>query len=152
MHVTARGDYAVRALLELAAADDDRLHTTDELAAAQNLPRKFLESILGDLRRAGLVISQRGVDGGYKLSRPAWSVTVADVLRAVEGPLTGVKGLRPENAEYVGSAEHLQEVWIAVRAAIREVLDRVTLAQVAAGELPDQVKRWVAEPEAWQTR
>jgi Rrf2 family protein len=152
VHVTAKGDYAVRAMLELAAAADDRLVTGEHLAEAQELPRKFLEAILADLRRAGLVQSQRGVDGGYRLARPAWSITIADVLRAVEGPLTGVKGSRPESTEYGGAAESLQAVWIAVRASIRSVLEAVTLEQVVSGELPDVITRYTEQPDAWTTR
>ena len=152
VHVTARGDYAVRAMLELAAAPEDRRTTSEHLAEAQRLPRKFLEAILADLRRAGLVQSQRGVDGGYRLARPAWSITIADVLRAVEGPLTGVKGERPEDMEYDGAAAALQTVWIAVRSSIRSVLESVTLSQVVAGELPEVVKRLSGAPDAWTSR
>jgi Rrf2 family protein len=152
MQVTARADYAVRAMLELAAANGEQLVTGEHIAEAQGMPRKFLEAILGELRRAGLVQSQRGVEGGYRLARPAWSITVADVLRAVEGPLTGVKGGRPESTEYAGAAEGLQTVWIAVRASIRNVLETVTLAQVVAGELPDTVRSLAGQPDAWMTR
>ncbi|MDQ1689134.1 MAG: hypothetical protein QOK42_2109, partial [Frankiaceae bacterium] len=139
-------------MLELASGDEDRLVTGEHLAAAQDLPRKFLEAILGELRRAGLVQSQRGVEGGYRLARPAWSITIADVLRAVDGPLTGVKGGRPESTEYGGSAAALQTVWIAVRSSIRSVLEAVTLEQVAAGELPEVVTQLAGEPDAWTTR
>ena len=153
MHISARADYAVRAALALAAVDGrDELVTGERLAAEQRLPRKFLESILGELRRAGLVQSQRGPDGGYRLARPADQVSVADVIRAIDGPLAEVRGLFPESAIYQGAAEHLQEVWIAVRASLRSVLETVTLRQVVTGTLPARVRRLTSPPEAWRHR
>src|SRR5947199_8006568 len=116
------------------------------------MPRKFLETILADLRRAGYVQSTRGVDGGYALSRPPGEICVGDVLRAVDGPLAGVRGMRPEDAVYDGSAVHLQELWIAVRAAVRRVLDEVSLAELARGRLPAHVRRLIADHEAWRPR
>jgi Rrf2 family protein len=116
------------------------------------MPRKFLETILADLRRAGLVQSTRGVDGGYTLSRPPSEIAVAEVLRAVDGPLAGVRGLRPEETRYAGSAVHLQELWVAVRASVRRVLDEVSLAEVARGRLPAHVRKLIADHSAWQPR
>jgi Rrf2 family protein len=151
MQISARAEYAVRALLALAAGEDAAA-TAQSLAAAQELPRKFLEAILSDLRRAGIVRSQRGADGGYRLARGADEVTVGDVIRAVDGPLAGVRGERPESAAYAGVAEHLQTVWVALRAAVRNVLDEVTLADVLSGEFPAHVRELVEAPDAWTVR
>ena len=151
MHISARGDYAVRAAVALAAGYPDTL-SAQALAAEQDMPRKFLETILADLRRAGLVQSTRGVDGGYALSRPPAQIAVGDVLRAVDGPLAAVRGLRPEETSYAGTAVHLQELWIAVRAAVRKVLDEVSLAEVAKGRLPAHVRKLIADHAAWQPR
>jgi Rrf2 family protein len=151
VQISARGDYAVRAAVGLAAAYPRTL-SAQNLAAEQRMPRKFLETILADLRRAGLVQSTRGVDGGYALSRPPTEIHVGDVLRAADGPLAGVRGLRPEEAHYEGSAAHLQELWIAVRAAVRRVLDEVSLAELAKGRLPAHVRRLIADHEAWRSR
>ena len=125
VYISAKVDYAVRALCTLADADGKAV-TAEALAKSQNLPAKFLESILNDMRRAGLLLSQRGAEGGYRLSRPAESITVAEVIRPLDGPLAEVRGLRPEATEYEGSAEHLQDVWVAVRASLRAVLEHVT--------------------------
>lgn len=141
----------MRALLTLAAGQG-RPMTAEALAADQGLPGKFLGAILNDLRRAGLVASQRGVDGGYRLGRPAAEITVADVMRALDGPLAEVRGLRPEAASYVGAAEHLRDVWVAVRAALRSVLEQVTLEDVVRGRLPARVARLTADPDAWASR
>ena len=153
MDISAKADYAVRALLGLAAEDgsgsEHKIVKIETLAAGQELPRKFLEAILGDLRRAGIVRSQRGAEGGYALARPASEITIGDVIRAVDGPLAEIRGYRPEATTYGGAAEHLQTVWIAVRASLRRVLDEVTLAQVVAGELPEHVCALAAPPEAW---
>ena len=151
MQISARGDYAVRAAVALAVAYP-RTVSTQALAAEQQLPRKFLETILADLRRSGLVQSTRGVDGGYTLARPPAEIRVGSVLRAADGPLAGVRGLRPEETTYDGSAVHLQELWIAVRAAVRRVLDEVSVAEVAKGRLPAHVRRLIADNEAWQPR
>src|SRR3954454_21464159 len=148
MRISARADYAVRAAVVLAAAGDGPTKG-EAIAQAQSVPLKFLENILGDLRHAGLVRSQRGVEGGYWLARPASEITLADVIRAVEGPLANVRGVRPEAIEYAGSAEPLRDVWVAVRASLRSVLEETTLADVARGELPDAVRELVADPEAW---
>jgi Rrf2 family protein len=151
VHITAKAEYAMRALLTLASHDGGPL-TADKLAAEQSLPVKFLENILVDLRRGGLVRSQRGPEGGYRLGRPASQITAADVLRLVDGPLAEVRGLRPEAAAYNGPAEHLQEVWVAARASLRGVLDSVTLADIVSGKLPGPVEKLAADPEAWKAR
>lgn|SRR5690606_27998982 len=151
MHISARGDYAVRAALELAAAYP-RTVPSHVLADQQQLPHKFLEAIMADLRRAGLVRSVRGADGGYQLTRGPAEIPVGAVLRAVDGPLAEVRGHRPEQVSYQGSASHLAELWVAVRAAVREVLDEVSLAAVVSGEFPDRVRELVAAPDAWQPR
>ena len=151
MHISARGDYAVRAAVALAAGYPGTV-SAQALATEQDMPRKFLETILSDLRRAGLVHSTRGVDGGYTLARPPSEIMIGDVLRAVDGPLAAVRGLRPEETRYTGTAVHLQELWIAVRAAIRRVLDEVSLAEVAKGRLPAHVRKLIADHAAWQPR
>jgi len=149
VNISAKSDYAVRAMLELSAEGGTRPVTGEALANAQQIPVKFLENILVDLRRAGLVSSQRGAVGGYRLARPASRITVADVIRAVDGPLANVRGMRPEEAEYEGAAEALRDVWIAMRAALRSVLERVTLADLASGSLPASVRKLTADPDAW---
>jgi len=141
----------MRALLTLAAGEGGPLKA-DALAQAQGLPVKFLENILNELRRGGIIASQRGAEGGYRLARPAEDITLAEVMRRLDGPLAAVRGLRPEATTYEGPAEHLQEVWVAVRASLRAVLDRVTLADVASGNLPDDVKRLIADADAWESR
>ncbi len=148
VHVSAKSDYALRAMLTLAAADGP--FRGEELARSQGLPVKFLENILVDLRKAGLVQNRRGADGGYRLARPATEITPAEVIRALDGPLAEVRGLRPETATYEGPAEHLQEVWVAVRAGLRSVLEHITLAQIVVGEFPAPVRRLIADPDAWQ--
>ena len=149
MRVSAKVDYALRAVIELAAAGDGPVKG-ERIAQAQEIPLKFLENILGDLRQAGIVRSQRGAEGGYWLARPADEISVADVVRTVEGPIANVRGIGPESVSYSGSAERLQDVWIAVRANLRAVLERVTIADVAHGELPDVVDELVRDPDAWQ--
>ena len=151
MKVTAKAEYAVRAMLELATADGG-LTKGEQIARSQSIPLKFLENILVDLRHSDLVHAQRGADGGYRLARGADTITVGEVIRAVEGPLASVRGEPPERMAYQGSAEHLQEVWIAVRASLRSVLDDVTLADVVAGRLPARVKRLTESPDAWLRR
>lgn len=152
MRITAKADYAVRAMVQLAAAEDARFTKGEAIASAQEIPVKFLENILGDLRHAGLVRSQRGAEGGYRLDRPAAEVTVADVIRAVEGPLASIRGQRPEDVPYLGAAEPLQQVWIALRASLRGVLEVTTLADIASGRLPAAVADLARTPEAWTTR
>jgi Rrf2 family protein len=151
MRISARADYAVRAAVELAAAGEGPMKG-EAIAQAQGIPLKFLENILGDLRHAGIVRSQRGADGGYWLARPADRISVADVIRAVEGPLASVRGGPPEEVAYGGAAESLARVWIAVRASLRSVVERVTLADVAAGRLPARISKLAEDPEAWVTR
>jgi Rrf2 family protein len=152
MRISAKADYAVRAAVQLAAAPADRPTKGEAIATAQGIPLKFLENILGDLRHAGLVRSQRGADGGYWLNRPAKDVTVADVIRAVDGPLASIRGQRPEDVPYDGAAQALQQVWIAVRANLRAVLETVSLADLAAGNLPARIEKLAKDPEAWVTR
>lgn len=147
MRLSARVDYALRAMSVLAAANAPR--TVEQLSAAQHIPNKYLESILGELRRGGLLRSQRGPDGGYRLARPAGEISIAAVIRALDGELANVRGARPENLEYVGAAAPLQEVWIALRASERRILEGVTLAHVADGALPEMVTALVANPSAW---
>ncbi len=152
MHVTAKADYAVRAVVELAHSSQESPRKVDEVAQAQRIPVSFLENILTQLRSAGVVRSQRGPEGGYWLAHPAEEVSLADIIRAVEGPLVGVRGQRPEEIEYVGSAEALQAVWIALRANLRKVLEHVTVADVAEGRVPADVLELTRQEEAWQTR
>jgi Rrf2 family protein len=152
VRISAKVDYAVRAAVQLAAAEPGQPTKGEALAHAQGIPLKFLENILGDMRQAGLVRSQRGAEGGYWLNRPAGEITVADVIRAVEGPLASVRGQRPEDIAYDGAAEPLQKVWIAVRASLRSVAEHVTLADVASGALPEHVTTLASDPEAWITR
>ncbi|POX53790.1 transcriptional regulator [Streptomyces sp. Ru71] len=151
MRISARADYAVRAVLELAVRQegDDPLKA-ETIAAAQAIPHKFLEGILGDLRRAGIVDSRRGGGGGYRLAREASAVTVADVIRAVDGPIVSVRGERPTGLTYTGSAQPLLPLWIALRANVRQILEGVTVADIAADALPEQVRRLAAEPAAWE--
>jgi Rrf2 family protein len=149
VRISAKADYALRASIELAAAEGVGPVKGERVAQAQEIPLKFLENILGDLRQAGLVRSQRGMEGGYWLARPAAEITLAEVIRAVDGPLANVRGVRPESLEYAGSSESLRDVWVAVRASLRSVLEAVTLADVAGGELPPSVRELVADPEAW---
>ena len=149
MQISAKADYAVRALLQLVAAGADGPVRAEDLAKAQGLPVKFVENILVDLRRAGVVTSRRGADGGYRLARPAGEISLATVIRALDGPLAEVRGARPEAAVYEGAAIHLQEVWVAVRANMRAVLESVTLAHVVEGKLPRKVRALTQDPDAW---
>lgn len=149
MRISAKADYALRACIELAAAEGEGHVKGERIAQAQEIPLKFLENILGDLRQAGLVRSQRGMEGGYWLAKPAAEISLAEVIRAVDGPLANVRGVRPESLEYAGSSEPLRDVWIAVRASLRSVLEEVTLADVASAELPSAVRDLTADPEAW---
>lgn len=148
MRISARADYAVRAALQLAAAQDSGPLKAEAIAEVQGISHKFLEGILGDMRKGGLVQSQRGGNGGYWLARPAESISVADVIRCVEGPLVSVRGERPPDLAYTGPAESLLPLWIALRASVREVLG-VSLAEVAAAELPAGITALADDPEAW---
>jgi Rrf2 family protein len=152
VRVTAKVDYAVRAAIELASADRTTPVKGDRIAAAQDIPMKFLENILSELRRAGLVGSRRGTDGGYWLARSPADVTVADIIRAVEGPLANVQGVRPEDLEFTGTAEPLQRMWVCVRASLRAVLERVTLADLVSGALPPDVDHLAVDDDAWAPR
>ncbi|MFF3345407.1 RrF2 family transcriptional regulator [Streptomyces sp. NPDC002779] len=150
MRISARADYAVRAVLELAVRQDDGPVKAEAIATEQDIPHKFLEGILGDLRRAGLVDSRRGGNGGYRLARDASAITVADVIRAVDGPIVSVRGVRPTGLTYAGSAEPLLPLWIALRANVRRILEGVTVADIATGALPENVQLLAAEPAAWE--
>ncbi|MEI7055917.1 Rrf2 family transcriptional regulator [Nocardioides sp. CCNWLW239] len=149
MRVSAKSDYALRALIEMAAREDGKAVSAEELGRAQEIPHGFLQAILADLRKAGVVISQRGQSGGWRLARKASDVSVADVIRAVDGPLVSVYGLRPEAVTYNERAEVLQHVWIAARDSLREVFEKVSIAELAARELPDEVTTRTARDEAW---
>ena len=151
MRVSAKADYAVRAAAELAAADEGPVKG-GVLAEAQDIPLQFLEHILLELKHAGIVRARRGAKGGYWLAKPADEVTVADIVRAVEGPIANVQSNPPESIEYSGNAQHMQEVWIAVRANLRAVLEEVTLADLVSGELPSVVSDLAAAPDSWAAR
>src|SRR3984893_1161789 len=153
VRISAKAEYAVRAAVELAAASDEQKPVKAErIATAQDIPLNFLENILGELRHAGIVRSHRGAEGGFRLARPADQVTIADIIRAVEGPLASVRGGPPEETSYPGASEALPRVWIAVRANLRQVVEHVTVADVAAGKLPAKIERLAKDPEAWLTR
>jgi Rrf2 family protein len=149
MRISARADYAVRAALQLAASQNDGPLKAEAIANAQDIPHKFLESILNDMRRGGLVLSQRGGNGGYRLARPAESISIADVIRVVDGPLVSVRGVRPPELSYTGPAESLLPLWIALRSNVREILDGVSLADVASARLPAEVSALTDSPDAW---
>ena len=151
MRVSARADYAIRALLELTASGEVPVRA-DAIATAQAIPAKFLENLLVDLRRSRLVVSQRGRIGGYRLARPAAKISLADVIRAIDGPLAGVRDDAPEDVAYEGPAASLRDVWIALRASMRSVLEATTLADVAAGKLPAGVRQLLRAPDAWTRR
>jgi Rrf2 family protein len=148
VHVTAKVDYAVRSLVEIATATDG-LVRADDIAAAQEIPLGFLRGILTDLRKAGLITSQQGVAGGFRLAKPAEQISIAAVFRAIEGPLAEVRGVRPNELEYNERAAALRDVWVALRANLRAVLDETSIAQVASGKLPRHVSRLAADPAAW---
>lgn len=152
MRISAKADYAVRATVQLATADDGRPVKAERIATAQGIPLNFLENILGELRHSGIVRSQRGADGGFRLARPAGEVMIADIIRAVEGPLASVRGEPPESRDYPGSARALPRVWIAVRKNLRSVLEHVSIADVASGKLPRAVDRLADDQDAWITR
>jgi Rrf2 family protein len=149
VRVSAKADYGIRAVVELASVADDLPAKGEQLAGAQGIPLRFLLNILQDLKRAGIVESHRGAEGGYRLARPPDTVPLADIIRAVEGPLAQVGDARPEDLHYTGPAEALSEVWIAVRANLRAVLEVVTVADVTEGSLPKTVRDLVRDPEAW---
>jgi Rrf2 family protein len=149
MRVSAKADYALRAAAELAAAEAGKQLKAERIAEAQEIPIKFLESILLELKHAGIVRSQRGPEGGYVLARPASEISLADVIRAVDGPLANVRGDRPENVVYGGPAVRLTDVWIAVRASLRHVLEATSLEDLSSGQLPDTVEQLARDPKAW---
>jgi Rrf2 family protein len=148
VRISAKADYAVRAAIQL-AADGDGPIKGERISLEQKIPLRFLENILGELRHAGLVQSQRGSEGGYWLNRAADDITLAEIIRAVEGPLASVRGKRPEDLEYSGDAEPLRDVWVALRANIREILESVTLADVVERRLPEPIMTLVGHPEVW---
>mgnify|MGYP002620129556 FL=1 len=151
MRLNARVDYGLRAVVEMAAvgASADNPVTSERIATAQDIPPKFLESILLQLRRGGIVNSQRGPEGGYWLARPAEEITLAEVIRVIDGPLANIRGQRPEDLGYPGAAAALQEVWIALRASERHILEQVTIANVAQNRLPKRVRALASDPSAW---
>jgi Rrf2 family protein len=151
MRISAKVDYAVRAAVELAAAGEEPIKG-EAISDAQGIPLKFLENILGELKHSGIVASRRGAHGGYWLARPADEIALAEIVRAVEGPLATVRGQGPESLDYKGEAAPLQRVWIAVRANLRAVMDQVTLADVVSGELPEKVRELSEPAEAWSPR
>jgi Rrf2 family protein len=151
MRVSAKSDYALRALIEMASqADVDAAISAEELGKRQDIPHGFLQAILADLRRAGIVISQRGQSGGWRMGRAAGEVSVADVIRAVDGPLVSVYGLRPEAVTYNDTADVLQHVWIAARRSLRDVFEQVSIQQLAEHKLPRAVTSRTADEDAWQ--
>ncbi|MFF7301177.1 Rrf2 family transcriptional regulator [Streptomyces sp. NPDC008265] len=149
MRISARADYAVRAALQLAASQDGGPVKAEAIADAQDIPHKFLEGILNDMRRGGLVLSQRGGNGGYRLAKPAGDISIADVIRVVDGPLVSVRGVRPPDLSYTGPAQALLPLWIALRSNVREILEGVSLADVASSELPADVSALTHVPDAW---
>jgi Rrf2 family protein len=150
VYISAKVDYAVRAMLVMAAEPNGKPIKGETIARSQNMPMKFVENTLVDLRRTGLVASQRGASGGFRLGRPAERITIADVIRAVDGPLAEIRGERPEATAYEGPAENLQLVWVAVRASLRSVLEHVTLADVVSGSLPPAILELTRNPDAWK--
>src|SRR5947209_18271948 len=152
MRISAKADYAVRAVVELAAAEGDKPIKAERVATAQEIPLNFLENILGEMRHAGIVRSHRGAEGGFRLAKPADQISIADIIRAVEGPLASVRGGPPEETEYPGTSEALPRVWIAVRANLRKVVEHVTVADVAGGRLPRGIDKLAEDPDAWVTR
>jgi Rrf2 family protein len=152
VRISAKADYAVRAAVELAAATDEKPVKAERIATAQNIPLNFLENILGELRHAGIVRSHRGAEGGFRLAKPADQLSIADIIRAVEGPLASVRGGPPEETSYPGPSAALPRVWIAVRANLRQVVEHVSVADVACGRLPASIDRLAEDPEAWVTR
>lgn len=155
MHVSAKSDYAMRALVELASAQENapgKWVSSESIAEHQGISVKFLEGIMRDLRQADLVISQRGSDGGYQLNRPATGISVADAVRAVDGPLAAVRGERPEDLLYPSPAAGLRNVWVALRASMRDVLEQVTVSQVLHDDFPPHIKDLLSAPDAWHRR
>jgi Rrf2 family protein len=150
VQIPAKADYGIRAMLTLANSDTSL--SAEHLAEEQGLPPRFLGAILSDLRRAGLLVSQRGSEGGYQLARPASQISIADALRAISGPMAGVRGMQPQTLSYDGAATNLVEVWVSVRAVLRNLLEHVSLEQVATGALPAAVTKLSNNPDAWKAR
>lgn len=149
VRVSAKSDYALRALAEIVRRGDDRAVSAEEIGRIQEIPHGFLQAILADLRKVGIVTAQRGQSGGWRLAMPASKISVADVIRAVDGPLLSVAGLRPEAVAYNEGSETVQHVWVAARAALRQVFEGVTLAHLADGRLPRAVAKLTADDAAW---
>ncbi|MCX5580872.1 RrF2 family transcriptional regulator [Kaistia terrae] len=149
MHISAKSDYATRAMIEIAAANGVAIKC-EAISRTQSIPLNFLVNILSDLRRGGLVNSQRGADGGYWLARPAETISVGEVIRVVEGEMVLVRGIEPQSLDYNDLARPLRDVWIAYRASVLKVLDTVSLAALASGELPETVLHFSRQPEAWR--
>jgi Rrf2 family protein len=153
VRISAKTDYAIRATVEMAAASDGgRLVKAEVVADAQRIPLRFLLGILNELRHAGIVDSRRGAEGGYRLARPADGIAIADIIRAIDGPLANVAGTRPEALELTGSAAPLRDVWVSVRSSLRAVLEHVTVADVVAGSLPSEVVELTEDEDAWTPR
>lgn len=157
MNISASSDYAVRALLYIAHKSANKKKSservsTQEIAENEEISMKYLEAILRKLRQAGLIESFRGPSGGHELSRSASEISIADVIRAIDGPLAAVRGERPESVDYSGQSKHLKKVWIAVRSSLRDILEEVSLAQVLSGNFPARVSRALSEPGAWSRR
>jgi Rrf2 family protein len=152
MRVTAKVDYAVRAAIELASLEPDVPVKGDQVALAQDIPIKYLENILAEMQRSGLVRSRRGARGGYWLAKPSDEITVADIIRAIEGPLANVQGVQPQSVTFTGTAQPLQRMWVCVRASLRGVLEHVTLADLVAGDLPPEVDALADDDDAWEPR
>ena len=151
MRISAKVDYAVRAAVQLAAAEGSGPVKGDEIAAAQDIPINFLENILSLLRNAGFVLSRRGAEGGYWLALPADQITVAEIVRVIDGPLAAVRGVRPSETDFRPPAQPLRDVWVAVRASLRAILEEVTLADIVRNELPSVVGDWTSRAGAWQS-
>jgi len=156
MRISAKTDYAIRAVVEMAAAsseqDSGQLVKAEAVADAQHIPLRFLLSILNELRHAGIVDSRRGAEGGYRLAKPPYAITIADVIRAIDGPLANVAGTRPDALELSGSAAPLRDVWVSLRSSIRAVLEHVTVADVVSGKLPEEVVDLTRDTDAWTSR
>ena len=149
MRVSAKSDYALRALIEIAVRTDGKPVSAESIGREQDIPHGFLQGILADLRKADIAVAQRGQSGGWRLAKDASRISVADVIRAVDGPLVSVYGIRPESVTYTGNAESLQHVWIAARSSLREVFERVSIADLVAGQLPPEVAARLDDDEAW---
>jgi Rrf2 family protein len=151
MRISAKVDYALRAVVELACAEGHPIKA-EQVAAAQQIPLRFLENILHELKHEGIVAAQRGSTGGYTLGRGPGKITLADVIRAVDGPLANIKGKRPEELAYVGAAQPLQTIWVAVRANLRAVLEKTTIDDLTHDRLSEEVRALAGDADAWVGR